>query len=315
MGNNKKQGRGDKKMSGGISMMTRVERIISPGQDNVANIDLKRFDHAFERRLNWIGEKFPVKKSEDLSWSAGENEYFARMGRILNMIGSADDESVQEEEKVLNLSRKSVIPALKGVKSACRAVDDLIAGKANQIICAIRNDESGNDTDDLGDEIGYSIFGNAALAAHYALGKNSISRVAIVDFDVDHGEDIKNLVRNNTDILLISASVGASKKPPHASDKEASNCRELNLPKICHKNDIERIFAESIEAPLVEFKPDIIILSMRPDAPDKKPAHPIEGHYVNEKIFSYAQKFSKGRYICILEGKVDQKTVESFKLE
>ncbi|MDY0029148.1 MAG: hypothetical protein RBR86_04300 [Pseudobdellovibrionaceae bacterium] len=291
-------------MSGGISMVTRVERIAMPFGESYQNTDLNKFDKAFERRLSWIEQKFPVKKAEDLSWSGEENEYFARMGRVLSMIGTDDEASGAK------ISRKSVLPALKGVKSACQAVDDIISGKANQVVCATRLKSEERDYHD--DAIGYTIFGNAALAAQYALAKNSISRVAIVDFDVDHGQDLVNMVSRNQDILLISAALG-----PSLSEfaKDAPNCQQVRFPKICHSKDIERIFAESIESRLEQFRPDLIILSLRPNAHENDSLHPVGGKYVNEKIFSYAKKFSKSRYICILEGQVDIQQAESYKLD
>lgn len=291
-------------MSGGVSMVTRVERITMPFGENYQNTDLNKFDRAFERRLSWIEQKFPVKKTEDLSWSGEENEYLARMGRVLSMIGTDDEVSGSQ------ISRKSVLPALKGVKSACQAVDDIISGKASQVVCATRLDTSDEDHHD--DAIGYTIFGNAVLAAQYALTKNSISRVAIVDFDVDHGQDMVNMVSRNHDILLISAVLEAGLSEFKGS---APNCQEVCFPKICHANDIERIFSESIESRLEQFSPDMIILSLRPNEHENESRRLVGSKYVNQKIFSYAQKFAKSRYICILEGKVNQQQAESYKLD
>jgi len=285
-------------------MVTRVERIAMPFGESYQNTDLNKFDRAFERRLAYIEEKFPVKKTEDLTWSGEENEYFARMGRVLSMIGTDDEASGAQ------ISRKSVLPALKGVKSACQAVDDIISGKANQVVCATRLNSEESDHHD--DAIGYTIFGNAALAAQYALTKNSISRVAIVDFDVDHGQDLINMVSRNHDILLISAVLESGLSEFNGS---APNCQEVRFPKICHANDIERIFSESIEERLEQFRPDMIILSLRPNEHENESRRPVDGKYVNEKIFSYAQKFAKSRYICILEGKVSQQQAESYKLD
>lgn len=287
-------------------MMTRVIRVENPFKDIAYGNDA---GDSFDKRMSKIEENFPVSKGQDVSWGTEEGEYFSKMSRVLALIEGKSD--VIDIDQATKIDRKAVISALKGVQAACRAVDDIVSGRFKQIVCAIKARSLEESSDE---SAAYNVFGNAALAAHYALSKKSINRVAIIDFNVDHGDDLKELITRTPDILLVSASMGAHKKD---GDEQSmpGNIVEIILPKICHKDDIEEIFDNRIGSRVEEFKPDIILLSLRPDSEIHAESTTVGGEYVNEKIFALAQKTSNGRYVCILEGIKDDKDVDPYRRE
>lgn len=116
--------------------------------------------------------------------------------------------------------------------------------------------------------MGFCLFGNAAIAAHYALEEPGIERVAIVDWDVHHGNGTEALVEANPQIAYCSLH----QFPAYPGTGAAEDCgyynNVLNLPLPPESNfkDYQVAFERRIIPFLREFKPDFLIVSAGYDA-------------------------------------------------
>jgi len=100
------------------------------------------------------------------------------------------------------LSPGSVAAAFRGAGAAIRAVDMVMAGEAANAFCATRPPGHHAERETA---MGFCFFGNVAAAAMHALDHHGLSRVAIVDFDVHHGNGTQNLVEDDPRVLFCSS--------------------------------------------------------------------------------------------------------------
>lgn len=100
------------------------------------------------------------------------------------------------------MSPHTLNAALEAAGAACDAVDYVLAGDTRQAFCLVR--PPGHHAE-YACAMGFCIFNNVAVAARYALSKPGIERVAIVDFDVHHGNGTEDIVKGDNRILFCSS--------------------------------------------------------------------------------------------------------------
>ena len=116
--------------------------------------------------------------------------------------------------------------------------------------------------------MGFCLFANAAIAALYALEQSGISRVAILDWDVHHGNGTQAAVENHPDIAF--CSIHQSPGYPHTgkADERGNYNNVLNLPidPGSTLTDYQPLFEEKVVPFLSNFQPDLLIVSAGYDA-------------------------------------------------
>ena len=145
-----------------------------------------------------------------------------------------------------------------------------------------------------------------AIAALHAVNRRNLERVAVIDFDVHHGNGTENILAGDDRVLMVSFF----QHPfyPYSGDKEpASNM--LNVPMPAYTKGMEvREMIEMMWLPRLEaFKPEMIFISAGFDAhreDDMGQMGLTENDYtwITEKIKDVARRFSKGRIVSCLEG-------------
>lgn len=221
--------------------------------------------------------------------------------------------TVKLDEDTL-LSQGSLDAALFGVGAACQAVDDVIAGKYKNAFCLIRP-PGHHALKNI--SMGFCIFGNAAIAALQALAHPDINKVAIVDFDVHHGNGTEDLIKNNKDILLISTHQGDIWPYEHHAETGPHNTiHNIALAPHLPAQDYHKLFDEKVMPLLDTWKPDIIIISagfdahkddppkdiLFNDAPGRQMLTEEDFNIITTKIARIAHKYSQGRIVSLLEG-------------
>lgn len=152
--------------------------------------------------------------------------------------------------------------ALHAVGAATDAVDAVLAGEMNTAFCAVRPPGHHACRDKAG---GFCFFNNVAIAAKYALERHNLQRVAIVDFDVHHGNGTEDIVKGDERILMVSFY----QHPFYPLGWEHASAPNLvNLPVPAYTKGME--IREMIEAAwmprLEEFQPELILISAGFDA-------------------------------------------------
>ena len=193
--------------------------------------------------------------------------------------------------------------ALRAAGAALAATDAVIAGELENAFCSVRPPGHHACRDKA---MGFCFFNNVAVAARYALERHGLKRVAIVDFDVHHGNGTEDIVAGDERILMVSFF----QHPFYPMDWPLSNAGNLvNLPVPAYTKGMDvRELIESIWIPrLEEFKPEMIFISAGFDAhreDDMGQMGLVEQDYawITSRIKDVARRHAKGRIVSCLEG-------------
>ena len=158
---------------------------------------------------------------------------------------------------------------------------------------------------------GFCILNNVAIGAKYLIKKYKYSKIAIIDFDVHHGNGTQDIFYNNKNVLFISTHQYPF-YPGTGSDKEKGKYRNIyNIPLPAGTNSIEYLNAfEFALKKLKEFQPEFVLISAGFDAHTADPLAQFkletEDYYkITKRILETSKKFCNGKVISILEGGYD----------
>lgn len=193
--------------------------------------------------------------------------------------------------------------ALRAAGAALAATDAVLAGEMSNAFCAVRPPGHHACRDKA---MGFCFFNNVAIAAKYALERHGLKRVAIVDFDVHHGNGTEDIVAGDGRILMVSFF----QHPFYPLDWPLSNASNLvNLPVPAYtKGPQIRELIESTWIPRLEaFEPELIFISAGFDAhreDDMGQLGLVEQDYawMTHRLKDVARRHAQGRIVSCLEG-------------
>lgn len=135
--------------------------------------------------------------------------------------------------------------------------------------------------------MGFCLFSNAAIAAYYALTQESINRVAILDWDVHHGNGSQYLTESNPNIAYCSLHQSPCYPGTGASSETGQYNNVLNLPMNPGSTfaDYQPAFEQQVVPFLKQFNPDLLIVSAGYDATQADPLAGISLHPSDYKAF------------------------------
>ena len=205
------------------------------------------------------------------------------------------------------LCSKSKNAILRSCGAGIAAADDVMI-KNERIFCAIRPPGHHAETTKA---MGFCFINNVAVAARYLQKKYKIKKVAIVDFDVHHGNGTQEIFYNDETVAYAS-SHEFPLFPGTGSEQEKGVGNIFNAPLKTGTKSKEflEIFNQKLLRPLDKFKPEIILISAGFDAHFRDPLANInlesEDYYkITKQIVDLANTHSKGRLISFLEGGYD----------
>ena len=193
--------------------------------------------------------------------------------------------------------------ALRAAGAAVAATDAVMAGEMDNAFCAVRPPGHHACRDQA---MGFCFFNNVAIAALHALQRHGLQRVAIVDFDVHHGNGTEDIVAGDGRILMVSFYQHPF-YPPGGARSDASNLVNLPVPAYT-KGEAVRALIEAHWLPRLEaFAPQMIFISAGFDAHrDDDMGHMglLENDYawITRRIKDVAQRHAQGRIVSCLEG-------------
>ena len=193
--------------------------------------------------------------------------------------------------------------ALRSAGAAIEATDAVIAGELENAFCAIRPPGHHACRDKA---MGFCFFNNVAIAAKYAVERHGLQRVAIVDFDVHHGNGTEDIVAGDERILMVSFFQHPF-YPEGGSQSTASNLVNLPVPAYTKGMDIRELI-EMMWIPRLEaHQPEMIFISAGFDAhreDDMGQLGLVEQDYawITMRIKDIAKRYAQGRIVSCLEG-------------
>lgn len=200
----------------------------------------------------------------------------------------------------------SLTAALRAAGAAAYGVDLVVDGGMQQVFCAVR--PPGHHAE-RHRAMGFCIFNNIAVGALHAINRHALKRVAIVDFDVHHGNGTEDIVSGDDRILFCSTF----QHPfyPHSGfGVTAANVVNSPLP----SGSDGKVFREVVESAwlprLAEFAPELILISAGFDAhqaDDMAGLNLIDADYgwVTRRLCEQAEQSAQGRIVSSLEGGYD----------
>lgn len=193
--------------------------------------------------------------------------------------------------------------ALISAGAALNATDAVLAGELENAFCAVRPPGHHACRDKA---MGFCFFNNVAIAAKYAVERHGLKRVAIIDFDVHHGNGTEDIVAGDERILMCSFYQHPF-YPEGGSVSNASNLVNLPVPAYTKGMDIRELVELYWMPKLDAHKPEMIFISAGFDAhreDDMGQLGLVEQDYtwLTTKIKDVAKRHAKGRIVSCLEG-------------
>ena len=163
---------------------------------------------------------------------------------------------------------------------------------------------------------GFCIFNNVAIGANYLLNKYKYKKIAIIDFDVHHGNGTQDIFYENENVLFISTHQYPY-YPGTGSEKEKGKFNNIfNIPLPAGTNSDEYLDAfEFALKKLKEFKPEFILISAGFDGHIQDPLAQLklqtEDYYkITKRILASSKNFCNGKVVSILEGGYDLQALQ-----
>ena len=192
---------------------------------------------------------------------------------------------------------------LRGAGAAMAATDAVMAGELENAFCAVRPPGHHACRDKA---MGFCFINNVAVAAKYALERHGLKRVAIVDFDVHHGNGTEDIVAGDDRILMVSFYQHPF-YPHGGSRSDADNLINVPVPAYT-KGHVVRELIESLWIPRLEaHQPEMIFISAGFDAhreDDLGQMGLVEADYawITRRIMDVARTHAQQRIVSCLEG-------------
>ncbi|MBO1076665.1 histone deacetylase family protein [Roseomonas marmotae] len=206
------------------------------------------------------------------------------------------------------MSEGSAEAALRAAGAAVAAVDAVCAGSVTRAFCATR--PPGHHAEP-GRAMGFCFFANAVIAARHAQRAHGLARVAILDFDVHHGNGTQAAVQEDPSILFASShqfpcypGTGA------ASETGVGNVFNAPLPPGADSAAFRAAWAERLLPAVEAFAPELIVISAGFDAHARDPLAQLrlredDFGWLTREICRIADQACHGRVVSLLEGGYD----------
>ena len=207
------------------------------------------------------------------------------------------------------MSPGSMEAAYRALGGICRAVDVVMDGDADNAFCAMR--PPGHHAEKA-TAMGFCLFNTVAIAARHAQEKYGLERVAIVDFDVHHGNGTQDIFWNDPSVLFCSTHQMPLYPGSGHLNEEGEHNNICNAP--LRAGDDFEMFKDAMDdrvLPAIEnFSPDLILISAGFDAHRLDPLANInleadDFQWATGKIMELAGRFCNNRVVSTLEGGYD----------
>ena len=193
--------------------------------------------------------------------------------------------------------------SLRAAGAVLAATDAVIAGEMDNAFCAVRPPGHHACRDHA---MGFCFLNNIAVGVRYALERHGLKRVAVVDFDVHHGNGTEDILSGDARVLM----VGLFQHPfyPYSgTDHPAANMLNLPVPAYTRGPAVRELIEQHWLPRLDAFAPEMIFISAGFDAhreDDLGQLGLVEADYawITQRIKAVADKHAKGRIVSSLEG-------------
>ncbi|MEQ9345036.1 MAG: histone deacetylase family protein [Thalassospira sp.] len=207
------------------------------------------------------------------------------------------------------VSPKSGKAALRAAGGACVAVDAVIDGHERNAFVATRPPGHHAEYDRA---MGFCLFNNAAVAAHHARARHGLKRIAVMDFDVHHGNGTQDLFYNDPDLFYCSTHQWPLYPGTGAETERgcANNILNIGLVAGSGTAELQDVFTQTVLPGIAAFKPELLIVSAGFDAHRCDPLAGLSFEtedfvWMTQQLMALADQHCEGRVVSLLEGGYD----------
>ena len=265
-------------------------------------------------RVSVILENFKKKNNKNLIWkkpSKFEKKILENTHNVsyVNFVEKSFPEkglTFLDGDTIISPGSKKA--TLDAVGSIITAIDGVQNKEFQNAFCAVR--PPGHHAE-KNKAMGFCIYNNVAVGAHYLIEKYKFNKIAIVDFDVHHGNGTQNIFHDNKKVLYISTHQYPY-YPGTGTEQEKGKYNNIfNIPLPAGTTSEEYLNAyEFVLKKLKEFKPEFILFSAGFDGHKDDPLaqfqlKSIDFYDLTKRTLSLAKVFSEGKVVSILEGGYD----------
>ncbi len=199
--------------------------------------------------------------------------------------------------------------ALFAAGAVCAAVDAVLAGEADNAFCPVR--PPGHHAEPSR-AMGFCLFNNVAIGALHAREAHRLHRIAVVDFDVHHGNGTQEAFWDDPDLLYVSTHQMPLYPGTGSASERGSNQNVLNLPLPpgAGSQEFRLAFSQQVMPNLVKFDPDFLFISAGFDGHARDPLAGLsldetDFHWATREVVRFAEHACRGRVVSVLEGGYD----------
>ena len=255
-----------------------------------------------------------LKKKKDLIWKKPEkfDHKYLRSAHDVNYINEVEKSFPEKGLFFLDgdtiVSPGSKKASIDAVASVITAVDCVQRKEFKNVFCAVR--PPGHHAE-KSKAMGFCIYNNVAIGAHYLLEKYEYNKIAIIDFDVHHGNGTQNIFHDNKKVMYISThqypfypgTGGESEKG------KFNNIKNFPLPGGTSSEQYLNAY-EFVLQSLNAFKPEFIFFSAGFDAHQNDPLANFnlrseDFYQITKRTLEVSKKYCNGNVVSILEGGYD----------
>ncbi len=206
--------------------------------------------------------------------------------------------------------------ALSAAGAGVLAVDKIMSGEIKRAFCNIR--PPGHHAE-RSKAMGFCFFDNVAVAAAHALNEYGLNRVAIVDFDVHHGNGTEDIFKDDHRVLFCS-TFQHPLYPGSGADTVSSHIVNIPLPALTDGAAYRLVFAKQVIPALANFHPEMVFFSAGFDAHKNDPLGSmglVEDDYrwMTSAVLTATNNATHGRAVSMLEGGYDLSALASSAAE
>jgi acetoin utilization deacetylase AcuC-like enzyme len=205
-----------------------------------------------------------------------------------------------------SMNPRSLYAALRAAGAVVSATDAVMAGDAKNAFCAVR--PPGHHATPT-KPMGFCLFNNVAIGALHAIEEHGLERVAVLDFDVHHGNGTEDAFHEDPRVMLCS-TFQHPYYPYCGADSGNAHIINVPLPAMTDgrgfREAVERFWMPALE----DFSPQMVFVSAGFDAHRDDPLAYLklddeDYRWVTEKLVDVAERHSQGRVVSTLEGGYD----------
>lgn len=222
---------------------------------------------------------------------------------VEHIIASAPAEGLSWLDGDTAMNPHSLDAALHAAGAVCQAVDGVLDGQFQRAFCAVR--PPGHHAE-AALPMGFCLFNNVAIAALQALARGQVTRLAILDFDVHHGNGTVDIFKDDPRVMVCS-SFQYPFYPGRLQTLQRQHIVNTPLPAGTASQPFRAAIERQWLPALQQFSPELVLVSAGFDAHRQDPLAQLnledeDYRWLTEFIVLIANSYSEGRVVSVLEG-------------